>query len=73
MTRGKGGGGGKRSPGGVGGSRTLDRTTTGPDLWDARPHEGGGEEVREQEEEEGQRLDGRGGGWRRQLGFKNLF
>jgi hypothetical protein len=73
MTGGKGGGGGEGSRGAVGGSHTLDRTTTDPNLWDARPHEGGGEEVREREKEEGWRLDGRGGGWRRWLGFKNLF
>ena len=62
MTRGKGGGGGEGFTGAVGGSCTLDRTTTGPDLWDVRPHEGGGKEVREWEEE-GEGAEVRWKGW----------
>jgi hypothetical protein len=49
--------------GAVGGSHTLDRTTTGPDLWDVRPHEGGGEEVREREKEGGGGAEVRWKGW----------
>jgi hypothetical protein len=57
ITGGKGGGGGESSQGGVEGSRTLDRTTSNPDLWDTRPHERGGGGVREREEKEGRRLN----------------